>query len=79
MLTRIESRCGVRASAGQKTLDAADPHRSTAHAQGLMKVSYEYVTTTRPDVWNHKPEEFADASFVTELDKGGFIKSLYGK
>jgi NitT/TauT family transport system substrate-binding protein len=44
-----------------------------------MKTSYEYVATTRPDVWIHKPEEFADASFVTELDKGGFIKSLYGK
>lgn len=44
-----------------------------------MKTSYEYVATTRPDVWNHKPEEFADSSFVTELDKGGFIKSLYGK
>ena len=44
-----------------------------------MKTSYEYVATTRPDVWNHKPEEFADSSFVTELDKSGFIKSLYGK
>jgi len=44
-----------------------------------MKTSYEYVASTRPDVWNHKPEEFADASFVTELDKGGFIKSLYRK
>ena len=31
------------------------------------------------DVWNHKPEEFADPSFVAELDKSGFIKSLYGK
>ncbi len=44
-----------------------------------MKTSYEYVATTRPDVWNHKPEEFADSSFVTELDKGGFIKQLYAK
>jgi NitT/TauT family transport system substrate-binding protein len=44
-----------------------------------MKTSYEYVATSRPDVWNHKPEEFTDASFVTELDKSGFIKSLYGK
>ena len=42
-----------------------------------MKTSYEYVAATRPDVWNHKPEEFADSSFVTELDKSGFIKSLY--
>jgi len=28
-------------------------------------------------VWNHKPEEFADASFVEELEKSGFIKKLY--
>jgi len=42
-------------------------------------VSYEYVATTRLGVWKHKPEEFADVSFVAELDKSGFIKSLYGK
>jgi NitT/TauT family transport system substrate-binding protein len=44
-----------------------------------MKTSYEYVAATRPDVWKHKPEEFADSSFVAELDKSGYIKSLYGK
>jgi hypothetical protein len=44
-----------------------------------MKVSFEYVAATRPDVWNHKPEEFADSSFITELDKSGFIKALYSK
>ena len=44
-----------------------------------MKTSYEYVATSRPEVWKHKPEEFADSSFVSELDKSGFIKSLYGK
>jgi hypothetical protein len=44
-----------------------------------MKISYEYVAITNKDVWKHKPEEFADSSFVTELDKSGFIKSLYGK
>jgi ABC-type nitrate/sulfonate/bicarbonate transport system substrate-binding protein len=44
-----------------------------------MKTSYEYVALTRPEVWSHKPEEFTDSSFVTELDKNGFIKSLYGK
>jgi NitT/TauT family transport system substrate-binding protein len=44
-----------------------------------MKVSFEYVAMTRQDVWKHKPEEFADSSFVTELDKSGFIKSLYGR
>jgi NitT/TauT family transport system substrate-binding protein len=44
-----------------------------------MKTSYEYVAMTRPDVWKHKPEEFADASFIEELDKSGFIKKLYEK
>lgn len=44
-----------------------------------MKTSYEYVAATRPEVWKHKPEEFADSSFVAELDKSGFIKSLYAK
>lgn len=42
-----------------------------------MKTSFEYVAMTRPDVWKHKPEEFADSSFVEELDKSGFIKKLY--
>jgi NitT/TauT family transport system substrate-binding protein len=44
-----------------------------------MKVSYEYVAMTRPDVWKHKPEEFADSSIIEELDKSGFIKKLYAK
>ena len=44
-----------------------------------MKTSYEYVAATRPEVWKHKPEEFADSSFVEELDKSGFIKQLYAK
>lgn len=44
-----------------------------------MKISFEYVATTRSDIWSHKPEEFTDPSFVTELDKSGFIKSLYAK
>lgn len=44
-----------------------------------MKVSYEYVAVNRPEVWKHKPEEFADSSFVAELEKSGFIKSLYSR
>ncbi|HZD41988.1 MAG TPA: ABC transporter substrate-binding protein, partial [Terriglobales bacterium] len=44
-----------------------------------MKTSFEYIATTRPDVWKHKPEEFTDSSFVAELDKSGFIKKLYDK
>jgi ABC-type nitrate/sulfonate/bicarbonate transport system substrate-binding protein len=44
-----------------------------------MKTSFEYVALTRPEVWNHKPEDFVDASFVDELEKSGFIKRLYDK
>ena len=44
-----------------------------------MKTSFEYVAATRPDIWNHKPEEFTDRSFVEELDRTGFIKKLYEK
>src|SRR5215471_5985550 len=44
-----------------------------------MKTSFEYVAATRPEVWNHKPEEFTDKSFIVELDKTGFIKRLYEK
>ena len=44
-----------------------------------MKISFDYVAMTRNDVWSHKPEEFTDSSFVTELDKSGFIKSLYAR
>ena len=44
-----------------------------------MKTSFEYVAMTRPDVWKHKAEEFADASLVEELEKSGFIKKLYEK
>lgn len=42
-----------------------------------LEPTYDYVAQTRPDIRNHKPEEFVDASFVAELDKSGFIKKLY--
>jgi NitT/TauT family transport system substrate-binding protein len=44
-----------------------------------MKTSFEYVAATRPEVLDHKPEEYVDRSFVEELDKSGFIKKLYEK
>jgi ABC-type nitrate/sulfonate/bicarbonate transport system substrate-binding protein len=46
--------------------------------QGLQ-TTYEYVAQRRPEIYNHKPEEFTDPSFITELDKSGFIKKLYGQ
>ena len=44
--------------------------------QGLA-TTYEYVAQRRPEIYNHKPEEFTDPSFIAELDKSGFIKKLY--
>ena len=42
-----------------------------------LEPTYDYVAQTRADIRNHKPEEFVDASFISELDKSGFIKKLY--
>jgi NitT/TauT family transport system substrate-binding protein len=44
--------------------------------KGLEAV-YDIVAFRRPEIRNHKPEEFVDTSFVAELDKSGFIKKLY--
>jgi ABC-type nitrate/sulfonate/bicarbonate transport system substrate-binding protein len=44
--------------------------------QGLQP-TYDYVAATKPEIKNHKPEEFMDPSFVAELEKSGFIKRLY--
>jgi NitT/TauT family transport system substrate-binding protein len=43
--------------------------------QGLQP-TYEYVALQRPDIWSHKPDEFMDPSFIAELEKSGFMKSL---
>lgn len=42
-----------------------------------MKISFEYVALTKPEIMQHKPEEFVDASFVADLDRSGFIQKLY--
>lgn len=42
-----------------------------------LEASYDYVAQTRADIRSHKPEEFVDPSFITELDKSGFIRKLY--
>jgi len=44
--------------------------------QGLQ-ATYDYVAATKPEIKNHKPEEFMDPSFIAELEKSGFIKRLY--
>ena len=43
--------------------------------QGLQP-TYEYVAAQRPEIWQHKPEAFMDPSFIVELEKSGFIRSL---
>ena len=44
-----------------------------------LQSTFEYVAQRRPEIWNHKAEEFTDPSFIAELDKSGFIKRLYGQ
>jgi len=41
-----------------------------------LEATYDYVASRRPEIRNHKPEEFMDPTFVGELDKSGFIKKL---
>ena len=66
-------------SLAQESWELFAKHRLAAPYPNVkgMKTSYEYVAMTRPDVYQRKPEEFVDASFVEELDKSGFIKKLY--
>jgi hypothetical protein len=42
-----------------------------------LEATYDYVASRRPEVRNHKPEEFMDPSLVAELEKSDFIKKLY--
>ncbi|MGB7947293.1 MAG: ABC transporter substrate-binding protein [Candidatus Binatia bacterium] len=42
-----------------------------------LDATYDYVAATKPEIRSRKPEEFMDPSFITELDKSGFIKKLY--
>lgn len=44
-----------------------------------MQATYEYVAQRRPEIYQHKAEEFVDPSFIAELDKSGFFKKLYGQ
>ncbi len=44
-----------------------------------LQLAYEQVAQRRPDIYQHKAEEFVDPSFVSELDKSGFIKKLYSQ
>ena len=44
-----------------------------------LEATYDYVATTKPEIRDHKPEEFMDPSFIAELDKSGFVKKLYAQ
>jgi len=50
------------------------PNKPYPSIEGLknMQAVYPILALTRK-----KPEDFVDASFVTELDKSGYIDSLY--
>ena len=44
-----------------------------------LQLAYEQVAQRRPEIHQHKADEFVDPSFIAELDKSGFIKKLYGQ
>ena len=55
--------------------EAADlPKKPYPSIEGFKNMQKVY---TWREITRYKPEEFADASFVTELDKSGYIDSLY--
>ena len=55
--------------------EAADlPKKPYPSIEGFKNMQKVY---TWREITRFKPEEFADASFVTELDKSGYIDSLY--
>ena len=55
--------------------EAADlPKKPYPHIEGLKNMQSVY---TWREITRHKPEDFVDASFVTELDKSGYIDGLY--
>jgi NitT/TauT family transport system substrate-binding protein len=55
--------------------EAADlPKKPYPNIEGFKNMQKVY---TWREITRYKPEEFADASFVTELDKSGYIDSLY--
>lgn len=66
----------------QATLDvyyaeAADlPKKPYPNMEGLKNMQKVY---TWREITRQKPEDFVDASFITELDKSGYIDSLYKK
>jgi len=42
-----------------------------------LEATYDFIAQTRPEVRSRKPEEFVDTSFISDLEKSGFIKTLY--
>ena len=42
-----------------------------------IKASMDKISDEEPKVKAFKPESFADMNFIAELDKSGYIDSLY--
>ena len=70
---------GIRDARAQEHIYAqavqlpAKPYPSVEGIKTMMEI-YDYH-----EMRMHKPEDFYDASFITELDKSGYIDSLYRK
>jgi len=44
-----------------------------------LKIIIEQLALTNPRAKNAKPQDFIDARFLEEFDKGGYIDGLYGR
>ena len=54
------------------------PMKQYPTAEGL-KTILDQLALTNPKAKAAKPQDFIDARFVEELDRGGYIDSLYGR
>lgn len=44
-----------------------------------LKIIIDQLALTNPKAKNAKPQDFIDARFVEEFDKGGYIDGLCGR
>jgi hypothetical protein len=56
----------------------ANPARPYVHAPSIQKV-IDFLSKQRPEMAKLKPEEFMDMTVLQEIDRSGYVESLYGK
>jgi hypothetical protein len=56
----------------------ANPARPYIDAPSIQKV-IDFISKQRPEMAKLKPEEIIDMTVLQEIDRSGYIDSLYGK